>query len=1037
MDHIRRFFVITVSLLIFVFSASAQDPGFFLDDWQEKTAEIPQYEEMTKPTTAPTFTITADFDQKLRKVPKYVYGNNAVTWNNEIRYNATAVKDINNLNPHVLRFPGGNLSNEFFWNLSDGQRPSDIPSNINTWEGMNTASWQMGVDDYYQFLEQTNCVGQICVNYSYARYGTGPDPVAKAAHMAAEWVRYDKGRTKFWEIGNENFGNWQAGYEIDTDLNQDGQPRFINGELYGQHCKIFMDSMRAAAAETGADIKIGIVVYDAEDSWDPISAVWNEGVLPVVGDLADFLVVHNYYTPYDEDSPVSTILNSYTRTEEFMEVLESDMQEAGKPMLPVAMTEWNIFAVGSMQQVSYINGMHSALLLGEFIKHGYGLSNRWDLVNGWNNGDDHGMFSVGGEPGVDPYNPRPAFFYMYYFQKYFGDQMIQCSHEGGKDIVAYASSFSSGETGLVIVNKSRNAETAKIDIQNLIPGYRYYTMTLTGGDDNGDFSRKVRLNGISTDEQGGGPDTYESIKAFSARTSGGIKVKLPALSVVYVMVDKNEPLSYITSYMESNPSVITLELSDDLMPVEDISGFEVSINGSSIGIEDVNVDTEFPNRLNIHLDTEILSTDNISLSYSGSGVMSVSGSTLTDFSDEIVENRLPDEYYTVTFLAKDSETGDSIEGCLVSFNFEESFTAMDGRAEFTSSQGNYILSVSGTHLSSIENMPVEISSDTLIEIAMDSAVYMVDFQLINQVTGNDLYGVEISSGDEIVTTNTSGKGIFNRKHGEYDFTFTADKFFEENRSFEINSDTSFEIALKPSHVEVTFIVKNESQPLRNVLVILNDDSLSTNYLGICKFRDVSVNNTYEYKIEKEYYEGYSGQIEVLADTSLELQMKKLVANIHFIVEGESDDPGNSYVVIDQDTSWCNAEGETRFYNYDLYLNYDYRVISDKYPEYTGSLLLGNDTTVNILLQMTDVGLYENTSISLYPNPATDRITIKSQSSPVHKISIWNMEGKLVYSKKSDSGHRSIEIDIDFPAGLYFIEMGLDDKVVYNKFVVRR
>ncbi len=41
------------------------------------------------------------------------------------------------------------------------------------------------------------------------------NPVAAAAHLAADWVRHDHGRTKFWEIGNENFGNWEAGYNID------------------------------------------------------------------------------------------------------------------------------------------------------------------------------------------------------------------------------------------------------------------------------------------------------------------------------------------------------------------------------------------------------------------------------------------------------------------------------------------------------------------------------------------------------------------------------------------------------------------------------------------------------------------------------------------------------------------------------------------------------------------------------------------------------------------------------------------------------
>ncbi|MDV3197476.1 MAG: hypothetical protein Q8884_02725 [Sweet potato little leaf phytoplasma] len=35
------------------------------------------------------------------------------------------------------------------------------------------------------------------MNYAYARYSTAADPVAAAAHLAAEWVRHDNGRTKY------------------------------------------------------------------------------------------------------------------------------------------------------------------------------------------------------------------------------------------------------------------------------------------------------------------------------------------------------------------------------------------------------------------------------------------------------------------------------------------------------------------------------------------------------------------------------------------------------------------------------------------------------------------------------------------------------------------------------------------------------------------------------------------------------------------------------------------------------------------------
>lgn len=86
----------------------------------------------------------------------------------------------------------------------------------------------MSVGNYYRLLDTLSVTGIITINYAYARYGTSSDPVSQAAHYAADWVRYDNGRTKFWEIGNENFGNWNKGYQIDQTLNKDGQPKIID-----------------------------------------------------------------------------------------------------------------------------------------------------------------------------------------------------------------------------------------------------------------------------------------------------------------------------------------------------------------------------------------------------------------------------------------------------------------------------------------------------------------------------------------------------------------------------------------------------------------------------------------------------------------------------------------------------------------------------------------------------------------------------------------------------------------------------------------
>jgi hypothetical protein len=206
------------------------------------------------------------------------------------------------------------------------------------------------------------------------------------------------------------------------------------------------------------------------------------------------------------------------------------------------MTEWNLFSSGSKQNVSHVAGMHAVLAMGELIKTGYGASLRWDLANGWSNGDDHGLFSLGDEPeaGVARWTPRPAFYHMYYFQKNTGDRMLSSTVAGSTDIVSYASSFSSGQKAVVLVNKSTSTKTVLTKFQYFTPGNKFYYYVLTGGGDNGEFSRKVNVNGAGASNgiAGGPADTYQNIKMYSTPASGEIKIDVPARAVVFMVVDK-------------------------------------------------------------------------------------------------------------------------------------------------------------------------------------------------------------------------------------------------------------------------------------------------------------------------------------------------------------------------------------------------------------------------------------------------------------------------------------------------------------------
>ncbi len=527
---------------------------FFPSDFEPRTAAIPEnYSDVEKPSGSSTIEIQVDAADVKTRVPRYLFGNNANVYMTQMVDQPDLLDRITTLSPNIIRFPGGNLSSVFFWNAAVNQPPADAPSQLvdangNTmdpgyWYGKNSAEWTLSVDNYYKMLEKTGSTGIITVNYGYARYSTAPDPVAAAAHLAAEWVRYDNGRTKFWEIGNESNGTWQAGYRINTAANQDGQPQIITGDLYGKHFRVFADSMRKAAEEIQHEIYIGaqLLAEAPANWWNNTDRTWNAGVFSKAATSPDFYIIHSYYTPYQANSSPDEILGTATTvTRAMKDYVTTSVSAAGLPPRPLALTEWNIFAEGSKQQASYINGMHAAIVVGELIGNQYALACRWDLANGWSDGNDHGIFSQGDQPGVPKWYPRPAYYYLYYFQKYFGDTMVKATASQGTDVLAYASKFSSGEIGLVVVNKSATSKVVSINVDHFGYGERFYFHSLTGGTDNGLFSLNVLVNGEQSPFTAGGPTDPAAVKARASKIAGGVKLNCPGRSVQYILIEKGD-----------------------------------------------------------------------------------------------------------------------------------------------------------------------------------------------------------------------------------------------------------------------------------------------------------------------------------------------------------------------------------------------------------------------------------------------------------------------------------------------------------------
>ncbi len=533
---------------------TAKTIGFFMDDWQSRTFNVPSSTKDTTISDAPQVTISIDPYGIKTRIPASVFGESANLTTTQFVTEAGLMNNINTLDPAYIRFPGGDNGSLYFWNASEGNLPADVPSTLVDKDGAtytpkysvgnSSAANTLSLSNYYNLLQQTGSKGIIAVNYSYARYSTADNPVQAAAHLAADWVRYDNGRTKYWEVGNENYGNWQAGFRIKTAANKDGQPEIITGDVYGDHVSVIIDSMRKAATETGKPILISAVLVEGiYTSTTPTERDWNAKVIGKVHSKVDFYSLHNFYTPFGKNSDAAYILYSPANSTKLMaDYINNGFKSANVEAKPLAMTAYGINAVSAQQQSSFVNGMHAVATISEVLNNKVGMAGRQTLVASWSGGNSPGVFSYGDEPsGVAKWSPRPAFYYSYFFRHFLGDRAITTTQDKASELLAYASSFSSKHIGLTILNKADVATVVKVDLKYWQPGTKVYWYSFAGGNDNGQFSQRVFINGNGPSGNAGGPSNYQSIPAYSASTDGGILIPVPRRGTVMLAFSYTQP----------------------------------------------------------------------------------------------------------------------------------------------------------------------------------------------------------------------------------------------------------------------------------------------------------------------------------------------------------------------------------------------------------------------------------------------------------------------------------------------------------------
>src|SRR5581483_9438261 len=130
--------------------------------------------------------------------------------------------------------------------------------------------------------------------------------------------------------------------------------------------------------------------------------------------------------------------------------------------------------------------------------------------------------------------PRPTYYSYALYNRAFGDKMI-AADSSDPTVKVYASRFSGGELGLIIINENDRNQTLTFDLTGFTPQGKLMGWVLTG---KGLNDTQVSWNGEPGPLGGGGPFPINGIPPYRAtfKTDKPLQLPIQARSVVGIVL---------------------------------------------------------------------------------------------------------------------------------------------------------------------------------------------------------------------------------------------------------------------------------------------------------------------------------------------------------------------------------------------------------------------------------------------------------------------------------------------------------------------
>ena len=278
---------------------------------------------------------------------------------------------IAQLKPAFIRWPGGNVAQDYHWSWGVGPRDERVTWSNLSWKNEPEPS-DFGTDEFVAFARATGAEPSITVNVegrgatveeaaAWVEYCNGPATSKYGAMRAANGHPAPFG-VKLWEVGNEIWGDWVRGHS--------------DAETYARNYNRYAKAMRAV------DPSIKLIAVGDNDM------KWNRTVLRAAGENIDYLAIHHYYGRHEAGNDLSKLFARPLYFERFYQNMAQLLRELKLDgRVKLAINEWGL-DLPMDRQYSIESAIYGARLMNVFERSGalVEMSAVSDLVNGWPGG---------------------------------------------------------------------------------------------------------------------------------------------------------------------------------------------------------------------------------------------------------------------------------------------------------------------------------------------------------------------------------------------------------------------------------------------------------------------------------------------------------------------------------------------------------------------------------------------------------------------------------------------------------------------------